>query len=45
MVRIFILSEIGFAASFYGLAYYFTSIFGLEGVSIAHSVNYFFIGF
>lgn len=45
MVKIFILSEIGFAASFYGLTYYFTSIFGLEGVSIAHSVNYFFYWF
>ncbi|MDV5860887.1 O-antigen translocase [Pseudomonas mendocina] len=42
MVKLFILSEIGFAALFYGLAYYFTGIVGLEGVSIAHALNYFF---
>ncbi len=42
MVKLFVLSEIGFAASFYGLTYYFTSVFGLEGVSFAHAVNYFF---
>ena len=42
MVKLFILSEIGFAALFYGLTYYFTSVFGLEGVSVAHAVNYFF---
>lgn len=40
MVKLFILSEIGFAASFYGLTYYFTSVLGLEGVSVAHAVNY-----
>ncbi len=42
MIKLFILSEIGFAAFFYGLTYYFTSVFGLEGVSVAHAVNYFF---
>lgn len=42
MAKLFILSEIGFAASFYGLTYYFTSVLGLEGVSVAHAVNYFF---
>ena len=40
MVRLFIFSEIGFAASFYGLTYYFTGVIGLEGVSVAHAVNY-----
>jgi len=45
MVKLFILSEIGFAASFYGLTFYFTSVLGLEGVSVAHAVNYFFYWF
>ena len=42
MVKLFILSEIGFAALFYGLVYYFTGIVGLEGGAIAHALNYFF---
>ncbi|AVQ87628.1 O-antigen translocase [Plesiomonas shigelloides] len=41
MVKLFILSEIWFSALFYGLTYYFTSILGLEGVSLAHAINYF----
>lgn len=45
MVKLFILSEIGFAALFYGLTYYFTGILGLEGVSCAHAVNYFMYWF
>jgi len=45
MMKLFILSEIGFAASFYGLTFYFTSVLGLEGVSVAHAVNYFFYWF
>jgi PST family polysaccharide transporter len=42
MVKLFIFSEIVFAALFYGLTYCFASVFGIEGVSIAHAVNYFF---
>src|SRR5690606_15576613 len=41
MMKLFVLSEIGFAALFYGLTYYFTGILGLEGASCAHAVNYF----
>lgn len=40
MVRLFIITEIFFAASFYVWTYLFTSMAGLEGVSIAHAVNY-----
>ena len=40
MMKLFILSEIAFAASFYALSYYLTGISGLEGVSIAHAANY-----
>jgi PST family polysaccharide transporter len=41
MVRLFILTEILFSASFLILTYMFTSFYGVEGVVIAHSVNYF----
>ena len=40
MVKLFIFSEILCAALFYALTCFFTNIFGLEGVSIAHAVNY-----
>lgn len=42
MVKLFIFSEIAFSALFYYLTYYFTSAFGLEGVSFAYAVNYLF---
>ena len=41
MIQLFITSEVVFSASFYGLTIVFTNRFGLEGVSMAHSVNYF----
>lgn len=41
MVKMFIFSEIGFSALFYGLTHFFTGTLGLEGVSVAHAVNYF----
>lgn len=41
MVKLFILSEMAFAASFYGLTCLFSGILGLEGVAVAHVVNYF----
>lgn len=40
MVRNFIFSEILSLGLFYGLAYYFTDIYGLEGVVLAHFVRY-----
>jgi PST family polysaccharide transporter len=40
MVKMFVISEIVFALSFYGLTCLFTSIIGLEGVALAHAVNY-----
>lgn len=40
MMKLFIISEIVFAAGFYGWTYFLTSIYGLEGVTIAHAVNY-----
>lgn len=40
MMKLFILTEIGFAASFYILTYHFTGILGLEGVSVAYAANY-----
>lgn len=39
--KLFIISEIASAISFYVLTYLFTEKFGLKGVAIAHSVNYF----
>ncbi|WP_148863382.1 O-antigen translocase [Marinobacter fonticola] len=41
MVKLFISSEIVFAAMFYGLTVEFTRLFGLEGVAMAHFANYF----
>jgi len=40
MMKLFITTEILFAAGFYGWTYFFTGIVGLEGVTIAHAVNY-----
>ncbi|AXY58904.1 O-antigen translocase [Acinetobacter sp. WCHAc010052] len=40
MMKLFIISEIIFAAGFYGWTYLLTGIYGLEGVAIAHAVNY-----
>jgi PST family polysaccharide transporter len=40
MVKLFIASEVVFAASFYGWTYLLTDLYGLEGVSIAHAINY-----
>lgn len=40
MIRLFIVSEIVFAASFYGWTYLLTSFYGLQGAAIAHAVNY-----
>lgn len=40
MTKLFISTEIIFAAIFYGLTVLFTHLYGLEGVTIAHSVNY-----
>ena len=42
MVKLFIVSEVLFAALFYLLTYFLTDTFGLKGVAIAHAVNYFF---
>jgi PST family polysaccharide transporter len=40
MVKMFIASEIAFAAGFYGWSYLFTNMIGLEGVTLAHALNY-----
>lgn len=40
MMKLFIASEIIFAAGFYGWTYFFTGLIGLEGVTLAHAVNY-----
>lgn len=40
LVRLFVISEILFAASFVVLTWIFTSLTGLKGVAIAHAVNY-----
>lgn len=40
MVKLFIITEIVFSAGFVGWTYLFTNWFGLEGVTIAHAVNY-----
>jgi PST family polysaccharide transporter len=40
MMKLFIASEIVFAAGFYGWTVLLTDIYGLEGVSIAHAINY-----
>ncbi|WP_421911073.1 O-antigen translocase [Marinobacter sp.] len=40
MMKLFIVSEILFASIFYALTVAFTKIIGLEGVVLAHAVNY-----
>ena len=40
MMKLFIASEIVFAAGFYGWTYLLTGVYGLEGVTIAHAINY-----
>ncbi len=40
MIKTFILAEVSFSLSFYGLAYFYTQIRGFEGVSLAYFVNY-----
>lgn len=40
MMKLFIISEIIFAAGFYGWTYFLTGIYGLEGVTMAHAANY-----
>lgn len=40
MIRLFIISEIVFAASFYGWVCLLTGVYGLEGVTMAHAANY-----
>ncbi|WP_439437676.1 O-antigen translocase [Salinivibrio costicola] len=40
MTRLFIASEIFSAIGFYGWTYLFTNIYGVEGVTLAHAVNY-----
>jgi PST family polysaccharide transporter len=40
MTKLFIISEIAFAISFYLLTVVLTGMIGLEGVAIAHSINY-----
>lgn len=40
MTKLFISTEIIFAANFYGLTVMLTNLYGLEGVTIAHAVNY-----
>ncbi len=41
MMKLFIISEVLFAISFYGLTIIFTGVIGLKGVALAHAVNYF----
>lgn len=40
MVKLFVVSEVIFAGIFYALTMVFTNSMGLEGVALAHSVNY-----
>lgn len=40
MMKLFIVSEVVFAATFYGWTVFLTDIYGLTGVSIAHAINY-----
>ena len=40
MMKLFIASEIVFAAGFYAWTYFLTGMYGLEGVTIAHAINY-----
>ena len=40
MMKLFIASEIVFAAGFFGWTYFLTGMYGLEGVTIAHAISY-----
>ena len=40
MMKLFIASEIIFAGIFYVLTVIFTKMIGLEGVALAHAINY-----
>ncbi|MGG4775529.1 O-antigen translocase [Paenalcaligenes sp. Me52] len=40
MVKIFIFTEIIFSVSFYFFVLFFTSIYGLDGTTVAYAVNY-----
>lgn len=40
MMKLFVASEIVFAAGFYAWTYFLTGMYGLEGVTIAHAINY-----
>jgi len=40
MVKLFMITEIFSAMGFYILTYILTGILGLEGVSLAHAINY-----
>jgi PST family polysaccharide transporter len=40
MMKLYITTEIVFSASFYFMTIIFTKLYGFEGVSIAHAVNY-----
>ena len=40
MIKLFIISEVVFAATFYGWTYLLTGLIGLEGAALAHSINY-----
>lgn len=40
LTKLFIITQIVFAAGFYGFTYVFTLIMGLEGVTLAHAATY-----
>lgn len=40
MFKLFMITEVIFAAGFFGFTYWFTGMFGVEGVAIAHAANY-----
>lgn len=40
MMKLFMVTEVLASLGFYGFTYLFTDIYGLEGVTIAHAVNY-----
>ncbi len=42
MFKLFMISEIVFAFGFFGLTWVFSGVIGLEGVAVAHAVNYTF---
>ncbi|MEG5122618.1 hypothetical protein QUB74_29565, partial [Microcoleus sp. A2-C2] len=40
MFKLFMVTELIFAATFVAFSWFFTDIFGLEGVTMAYAVNY-----